>query len=303
MSVLLLALLLQGGVGPVQMGAVVRPETVTVGDHFVVAVRVRAPRGATIEFPAAVDSSADVDAVDSRVLLPGTDSSVVETTATYRLAAWDTGTVPIPLGDVVVARDGAERRISLGALRVQVRSVLPPDTAQHVPKPARDILAAVRPWWHWLLAGLIALALIGLLIWWWRRRRRRPKVLAIDAYAQAEQEFAHIEKLGLLDAGERGRYVALHVEVMRDYLAARLPLASRSHTSTELLDALRHQRLAPLDRLATLLAEADLIKFARRPVATERAREMAKTARSVVHDVEAAHRAELAREREKEKAA
>jgi hypothetical protein len=283
------------------MGTVVRPDTVTVGDHFVVAVRVRAPLGATIEFPAAVDSSADIDAVDSRTLQPGTDTTVVESTASYRLAAWDTGRVAIPLGDVVVARDGAEQRISLGNLAVQVRSVLPPDTTLHVPKPARDILAALRPWWHWLLAGLIALALIGLLIWWWRRRRRRPKVLAIDAYARAEQEFAHIEKLGLLDAGERGRYVALYVEVMRDYLAARLPLASRSHTSTELLDALRQERSAPIDRLAALLAEADLIKFARRPVATERAREMAKIARLVVHRVEEVHRAELAREREREK--
>jgi hypothetical protein len=180
---------------------------------------------------------------------------------------------------------------------VFVRSVLPRDTAQQLPKPARDILNAARPWWHWLLAALVALALIGLLIWWWRRRRRRPRVIAIDPYAQAESEFAHIERLRLLEAGERGRYVALHVEVLRDYLASRLAPAARSLTSTELLHALRGERLVPLDRLAPLLADADLIKFARRSVSEEHARELAKGSRSIVHDVERARRAELAREK------
>lgn len=301
-SLVAVALLVQGTVGPVQMGTVVRPDTVTVGDHFVVAVRVRAPQGATIAFPAAVDSSTDIDAVDSRKLLSGTDTSVVEATATYRLAAWDTGTVTIPLADIVVSREGTEQRIPLSSLRVYVRSVLPADTTQHVPKPARDIIGAVRPWWHWLLAGLLALALIGLLIWWWRRRRRRPKVIAIDPYARAEQEFAHIEKLGLLEAGERGRYVALYVEVLRDYLAERVPEAERSHTSTELLAALRPPRFAPLDRLAVLLADADLIKFAKRQVTAERAKDLGTVARAIVNDVEQAYRAELEREREAAKA-
>lgn len=299
MIALAVALLLQGAIPPVQMGTLVRPDTVTVGDHFVLTVRVRAPRGAAIEFPAAVDSVSTVDAVDSRVLTASSDTTASEVTASYRLAAWDTGVVRLPFQDVVVRLDGAERRIPLAGQTVFVRSILPADTAQHVPKAARDIFAAVRPWWHWLLVALAALALIGLLIWWWRRRRRRGRVVPIDPYADAKREFAHIDALRLLEAGERGRYVALHVDVLRDYLAARVAPATRALTSTELLSALPRQRIVPLDQLAPLLADADLIKFARRSVTEERARALGDAARSIVETVEERRRVQLAAEQER----
>jgi hypothetical protein len=80
--------------------------------------------------------------------------------------------------------------------------------------------------------------------------------------------------------------VALNIEVLRDYLAARVDVALRSLTSTELLNALRTRRDVPGERLAPILADADLIKFARRPVTSERAREIAREARAIVTDVE-----------------
>ncbi|MGE5748335.1 MAG: hypothetical protein ACM31F_00130, partial [Gemmatimonas sp.] len=42
---------------PVQLGVNVTSDTVTVGQRFVAIIRVRAPRGATIEFPTASDST------------------------------------------------------------------------------------------------------------------------------------------------------------------------------------------------------------------------------------------------------
>ena len=49
---------------PVQIGVGVRPDTVTVGEHFLMTVRVRAPKGAEIGFPVGPDSGAAVDAGD-----------------------------------------------------------------------------------------------------------------------------------------------------------------------------------------------------------------------------------------------
>jgi hypothetical protein len=76
------------------------------------------------------------------------------------------------------------------------------------------------------------------------------------------------------------------VEVVRDYLALRVPGAAPSLTSSELIRHLRTRRNMPVQRLATLLAEADLVKFARRTVTAERARELGQEARSIVRDVE-----------------
>jgi hypothetical protein len=206
----------------------------------------------------------------------------------YRVAAWNVGEQTITLGDVVVTVQGRSRRISLAGHKVFVASVLPADSAQRVPKPARPLYEFSAPlWWLWAALGALALVLI-LLWWWWRRRKRgRPAVIP-DPYPVAEREFARIEALGLIEAGERGRYVTLVVEVLRDYLAARYPAALLSLTSTELLAALRGQSAVPNDRLMRVLNEADLIKFAQRPVTADRAREIGREARAVVAQEHAA---------------
>jgi hypothetical protein len=151
------------------------------------------------------------------------------------------------------------------------------------------------PWWYWLVAALLAAALLGLLIWWWRRRRKQVQAPPLVPIEEARRAFARIDALGLLEAGERGRFVALNVEVLRDYLARRTPEALRSLTSTELLHAVHARNEIPVQRLAPLLTEADLVKFARRPISAEHARELAGEARAVVDGVEQAFEAEQAK--------
>lgn len=273
----------------VRLGVAVRPETVTVGDPLLLSVRVQAPAGATIEFPAGPDSGAALQATASRRVEPRAVPGVIEQTASYQLVAWDVGDLSPGLGDVVIRLGGAERRVPLGDVQVHVRSVLPADTTLRVPKPPRPPLEVPMPWWQRWWPVILAAVLALLLAWWlWRRRRRRGAPGAEDAIAFAEREFARVEALGLVDAGERGRHVALMVEVLRDYLARRLPEARASLTSSELIAALRASRLVPHSRLAAVLEEADLVKFARRPLSAERARELGREARGVVRDVERA---------------
>jgi hypothetical protein len=165
---------------------------------------------------------------------------------------------------------------------VFVRSLLPTDSAKRVPKALRPLFETkVFPWW--IVALIAAVVATGLLLWWWLRKRRRsiPPVV-VDPYVRAEAEFTRIEALGLLEAGERGRYVALMIEVLRDYLAARYPSAVLSLTSTELQRMVRDVPQLPHDPLTRVLGEADLIKFARRPVSGDRARELGRDARAVV---------------------
>jgi hypothetical protein len=266
----------------VKAGVVVTPDTVRVGDPFRVTIGVRAPIGATIEFPKTTDSTSTVQSLDPVAVRTMPDSSVVEQFADYRVAAWDVAAQPIRLGPVVVKLGRVSRTIQV-ADSVFVKSVLPADTTLRVPKPARPLYEmSIFPWWLWALIAAAIIA-IGLLIWWWLRRRRRPPApVIVDPFARAESEFARIEALGLLDAGERGRYVTLMVEVLRDYLAARYAEASLSLTSTELQRSVRGLPHVPQDRLTRLLTEADLIKFARRPVSTERAREIGREARAIV---------------------
>ena len=272
----------------VQMGYAIEPDTVTVGDPFRLTVRIHAPHGASVEFPAGPDSGAAVDALDPRQERQGPDTAALDVTATWRMAAWDIGDLPLRLQDIVVKLDARERRIPLGALTVHVKSVLPADTAQRIPKPQRALFEFGIPWWYWLLAALAAIGLIGLFWWWWRRRRKRHEGELDDPYADAEAEFERVERLGLVEAGERGRYVALMVEVLRTYLSRSIPEAHPSLTTNELLISVRDNRFVPVNRLALVLADADLVMFARRTSTAERARELGAEARGIVAAVHAA---------------
>lgn len=277
-----------GGLASVRVGTSAQPDTVTIGDPLVIRVRVSAPAGATIAFPDGPDSSAQVQAVASRAVTANPSAGAVDQTATYTVVAWDVGDVATGLGDVVVTLGGQTRNLSLASVVVHVKSVLPADTTLRVPKPARPPIDVVVPWWKKWWPLIAALALAALIFWlWWRRRGRGPATGAIvDPHAFAEREFARIESLGLVDAGERGRHVALMVDVLRDYLALRLPEARASLTSSELATALRATRGVPHARLATLLGEADLVKFARRPLSPDGARALGREARGIAREVE-----------------
>ncbi|MFI5230274.1 MAG: hypothetical protein ACHQWU_14465 [Gemmatimonadales bacterium] len=269
---------------PVKAGITVAPDSVRIGDPFRVTVGIRAPRGATIEFPRATDSTSTVQSLDPVVVRTAADTTAVEQYADYRVAAWDVGVQRIRLDDAIVRYNGVDRRIPLSGDSVFVRSLLPADTAQRIPKPPRALFESkLFPWWLWALIAAAVVA-VALLVWWWLRRRRRPAApVVIAPFERAESEFQRIEALGLLDAGERGRYVTLMVEVLRDYLAARYAEAGAlSLTSTELQHATRGMPHLPQERLTRLLTDADLIKFARRPVSTDRARELGREARAIV---------------------
>jgi hypothetical protein len=285
----------------IQYGLTKSKDTVTVGEPFEVRLRVRAPVGARIRFPENPDSAGTVQALDPRTIVTTDSVNAIDQTAIYRLAAWDVGAQPIVIGNVNVALVdaalAAERPVNLAAMSVFVRSVLPADSAQRVPKPARPLWEVKAfPWW--LLALILGLIGAGLIAWWWWRRSRRPKPqIVVDPYDHARREFSRIEAMGLVDAGERTRFAALVVEVLRDYFAARYGEAALSLTSRELLAVLRRQPAVPIEQLSRVLHEADLAKFANWALAEERARSLARDARSVVEYEHRASQPEPAAER------
>jgi hypothetical protein len=88
--------------------------------------------------------------------------------------------------------------------------------------------------------------------------------------------------MGLVDAGERTRFVALLVEVLRDYLAARYPQATLALTSREVIGSLRGHDAVPREQLARTLHEIDLAKFAAWALSEERARALARDVRGII---------------------
>jgi hypothetical protein len=205
--------------------------------------------------------------------------------AVYRLVAWDVGVQPLRIADVKVTLGGLDRRAPLGTASVFVQSVLPTLENLRVPKPARPLIVLpVFNWWPWI--ALAVAALVSGLLWWaWRRYRNRP-IPSLDPYVRAQREFARIEESHLVENGAAGEHLARMTDVAREFLAARVHGVRRSDTSTELLRTMRPE--GPVEgRLESLLARADLVKFARASVERDEALESGRQAREIVDHVEA----------------
>jgi hypothetical protein len=272
----------QGTEPSIRYGVTKSKDTVTVGEPFEVRVRIRAPADAQITFPDNPDTAGTVQARDPRTIETADSVQALDETAIYRLAPWDTDSQSVRLADAIVTWNGVEKRVPIGEITIFVRSVLPADSTLRVPKPERPIWE-IRPFPWWILAALLAAVAIALGIWWWLKRRGRPKpVIVVDPYARALKELRRIEAMGLIDAGERTRFVALVVEVLRDYLAARYPEATLALTSRELVAALRGREAVPREHLARVLHEADLTKFAGWALSEERARALARDVRAII---------------------
>ena len=266
----------------VRYGVTKSKDTVTVGEPFEIRVRVRVPADAQVHFPENPDSGGTVQGRDPRTIEVADTVQALDLTAIYHVAAWDIGRQPVRLDDVVVSWKGADKHVPIEPIQVFVRSVLPADTTLRVPKPARPLFET-RPFPWWIVALIAAALAIGLGVWWWIRRRRRPKPpVIIDPYARANREFNRIEAMGLVDAGERTRFVALVVEVLRDYLVAQHPDATLALTSRELVAIMRKHPTVPIESLARVLHEADLAKFAGWSLTEERARNLSREARAIV---------------------
>jgi len=154
---------------------------------------------------------------------------------------------------------------------VEILPVAPPGNPTL--KDIREPLDRRRSVWWAVAGGLAAAGAAGVEL---LRRRGRPGLPATasvlppaapmaDPYARARIRLQEIEQLGGADADEPARRYAAVTDVLRAYLEEAHGIPARRRTSGELARvlpaALTPDGVGP--RFTTLLAEADLVKFAR----------------------------------------
>lgn len=284
----------------IRAGLLVRPDTVAVGDPFTLVVTIEVPTDATVQWATIGDTAAVVAMRAPTRVTSEVQGATRRETAEYALAAWNVGTLPLGVPNATVRTSNGIRAVPLREAHIVVMTVLPADTSLRVPKPLRGLFPRVVPWWEAWWPAAAVVAALAVLWWLWRRRRHRvvrQVPVPVDVFARAIHDFERLQRLALADLGERGRAVALGVEILRTYLSARLPTAPLSETSSELLASIGADSRVPTDRLASLLADVDAIKFAHRPVSGIRARELQDEALAVVKSVE---HADLARRKHEE---
>jgi hypothetical protein len=269
------------------------PNGITVGDpaRAVVSVTARtAELAGEPRFPIWGPAWGEAEIIEKDAPLKSGERDGVGTwQQTLTLRAFRTGSVPLPPVAVEVPlKQGTLRFQTPAGLALAVRSVIPPEDKNPIPKPP----AAMRPlgigarFW-WTLGILSALALGGLWL-----LRRRPKTAAtgaaeIPVLPPFEELAAELDRL----AAEPSM-LALHTRLslaLRRYLGRRLPFPAIESTTSEIQRQLLSRRMpGPVARRAVeLLRACDLVKFARQDVDPVKAQERVAAARRLAGELEA----------------
>ncbi len=262
----------------------VLPETVTVGQPFIVNLRAVPAGGRSAVAPPVPDTGGIVEPLDPAVVTRRSDTLLVR----YRLIAWQPGVLTIPLQPVQMKREGSDVAVPVD-IRVVVASVLPTDSASRIPKAPRELFpesaAWWASWWRWLLALLAALAAIyG---WYrWRTHERPVADVVTSPIARAEAAFARLDGRQLVKMGEGGRQVTLAAEIVRQYLADISPSLPLTLTNAELLAAARAITGIPAIRLADLLEACDVVRFSGTDTDAGTVRRVSGLARELVREMD-----------------
>jgi hypothetical protein len=244
----------------------------TVGDPIDIACSIRIPRGATLldPVPRLLDAlPPDITIARVDTLHPRGDAYV----GRLRLTVLRTGLQNLPVFYVRYRRAAAPGAppdtLVSRPLPIEIASVLPPGRLE-----PRDV-QRLEPvgggsrvlWWPAVLAVGAAVALVV-----WRRRRSRadaapaippPQTAALpDPYQVALARLAEIEAAAWPARGAVDRHYDLVTDALRRYLAEAAGIDALERTTAELIRLLPPPLVAA-DGCRGLLAEADLVKFAR----------------------------------------
>jgi hypothetical protein len=147
-------------------------------------------------------------------------------------------------------------------------------TPNAMPRPNPGLLPQREEWTSLKVGLMVALLaiLVGLLLalgWhWWRKRERRPRPgpPPRPPWEVAFEELSQVRADNLIALGRLGEHFDRVSDTVRKYLGSRFDFDGLESTTTETMKCLRKANLGSelLTSIGVLLAESDLVKFARR---------------------------------------
>lgn len=266
----------------------------TVGDRIPLRLSATYPAGVEVVLPELPAQWESFEVLEQRLLAPvekeqGRLTAVREATVTL----WGPGDYQMP-SFAVRYREADDQlyEYTVPPLTITVVSVLSAgDTQKKDLKPQVSLTGP--PLWPWIVGALSLAVLMGVVGWLLLtrlRRRARPALapgMPLDTRSPEEiahQELDRITALDLPVLGELKRHYTLVADCIRTYVEGRYHIPALDRTTSELATAMRRSRVdrGQVALLRDLLAEADLVKFAKLRPPTEQARNAVAQARHIV---------------------
>jgi len=258
----------------VQVRSVIESDTILIGDQVLFRIDVAQPLQAKISFPVFTDTIIDkielINTIDRDTL--EIDDEFIQVRQDYLITSFDSGFYEIP-EQKLSYQSGDDMIDVLSDPAYLLVLTMPLDTAQAIfdikmPYGEPITLAEILPY---VLAALLALAIIFFLVRFIRKYRRKRKGI----FPKKPDEPAHIVALRELDKlkGEKlwqnnrvKVYYTRITEILRIYLEGRFDVHALEQTSEEILEEVKKSGFND-NRLYTKLKEiltlSDLVKFAK----------------------------------------
>lgn len=268
---------------------------VTVGDVIKYTISAKHNPSVKINIPSISEKLGEFFVRNISTPKPRKQGDLIVDEVTYDITTYFTGDMKVPAVDISYTYkgdDGKEKTetITTEPLEIKVHPVSPENATD-----IKDIKGPVDVpvgWRFYALWGGLAFAVLAaavLTILYFTRWRKRAEDKALQAPPRPAHEVAlerlkAIEEMDLVAEGKFKEYYDMVTGVLREYLGSRYTIDAMEMTSSELLRGLAGS-LKDLDlrsRVASVLEEGDMVKFAKHLPDEDRARLALTETRTVV---------------------
>lgn len=254
-------------------------DSVLIGDHFRLDVRITKDVMQVVDFPT-FDHGKLSRTGEIEILKEGpvdtlkTEGRRVTLERVYTLTGFEEGNYRMGRFPMLyVDKNIVDTVWSRDSLRILVNTI-PVDTLTqkiHDVKPPMQTPLRFGEYGGYLLRSLLALLAVAAVVWFVVRKYRKRPLFGNRQPAPEPPHVAAIRRLEKLHAqklwqsGKQKLYYTGMTDILREYIGRRYPIKAMEMTSQEILDRLAGDQMPerPYGRLRDILLTADFVKFAK----------------------------------------
>ncbi len=264
---------------------------ITIGEQIQYSITVEADATALVHFPEGQTFS-PLETVEALRIdtLPKENRHILQ--RKYTLTQFDSGTYTIPPQRIAID----EQPFLTDTFRIQVADVAIDTTKQKLYdiKPLIDVEKSATGLWSLLPWVLLAVILVGSLLYWFVLRKKpltqAQQEALLPPYDRALLELQKLENSKYLIQEEYKKYYSELTDIIRSYLEEDANISALESTTAQLITKLEMRKEAgqltlddnTLTQLQNLLKTADLVKFAKSRPSPTAAEQDRKTVEQIV---------------------
>ena len=271
-TMLFLAFCLFSTVSFAQVTSSIDSTSIKIGEQITYKIEVEADTTSLVVFPEG-QTFMPLEMIESHKIDTTKRDAKYNLIKTYGLTQFDSGSYIIPKQKIVIGN----KTFFTDSLKVEVNNVVIDTTKQGLYdiKPIIEVEKSAGDWWKYLLLTLLALSLIGFLLYWfiWRKKplTEDEEIALLPPYDRAKLALKKLDESGYLKNQEMKEYYSELTFIIRKYLDEKVYDRALESTTDELvtrLNLLKEGNQVDLSKddirnIESILKRADLVKFAK----------------------------------------